>query len=124
MAKVEEVGRPKVLPLDEPHLERLHETRRRHSEIVAHQDETLHPRAVAMPECLDQFGLLEVAPRVEPLLELVDHEQHLVRSSEESPLTQSCERGGETEIVREIGHPPPKRAEQVHARSASPVASA
>ena len=47
-------------------------------EVVADQDEALHVLAVALPQGLDQLGVLLRPLGVQPLLELVEHQQHLL----------------------------------------------
>ena len=80
MDEVEQVDRGEVPALDEPDLERTHEPRGRHREIVAHQHEALDVGPVTLPQGPDElaFALVRLVVGVEPLLELVEHDQDLL----------------------------------------------
>ena len=59
-----------------------HESDHRHPEIIPHHDDALHPAAVALPQGLHQFGVLFFLLGVQPLLELVEDDQHLLARRE------------------------------------------
>ena len=50
----------------------------RHPEVVAHHDDALHPLAVALPQGFDQFRVFIDRLGMQPLLELVEDDQHLL----------------------------------------------
>ena len=72
----------------------------RQPEIVPHHDDALHPAAVALPQGLHQFGVLLAALGVEPLLELVQDDQHLLARCQEPPLPQGRQRLDQAEVAR------------------------
>ena len=47
-------------------------------EIVSHHDDALDPAPVALPQGLHQFGVLVVSFGMQPLLELVQNDHHLL----------------------------------------------
>ena len=47
-------------------------------EVVAHHDDALHPPAVALPQGLHKFRVLLLLLGVQPLLELVEDDQHFL----------------------------------------------
>ena len=72
--------------VDQLDLQIAHESGRRHPEIIPHQDDRLDMLAVALAQGIDQFGILLTPPGVEPLLELVEDQEHLLaRSRDPSP---------------------------------------
>ena len=76
----------------------------RHPEVVAHHDDALHPAAVALPQGLHQFGVLFVLLGVQPLLELVEDEQHLLARLEEALApAQRRQRLDQTQVGRQAG---------------------
>lgn len=77
VARRKEIGRRRVVSFEQANFQIAHEPCRRHPEIVADHDDTLHPAAVALPQGLHQLGVLSVAVGVQPLLELIQNEQHL-----------------------------------------------
>ncbi len=105
MAKVEEIDGGKVVALDDSQIEFGHETSRRHAEVVTHHDDALHPFAVALPQGLHQFGIFFVMLGVQPLLELVQHQQYLLPRFDESSLPERRERLDQAEVGRQIGRP-------------------
>ena len=75
--RVEQVHGGEVVPFDDADLQVVHEPGRGHAEVVADQDQALHVLAVALPQGLDQLGVLFRPLGVQPLLELVEHQQDL-----------------------------------------------
>lgn len=102
MTQIEEIDRGKVVALDDTQIECGHETSRRHAEVVTHQNDALHPFAVALPQGLYEFGIFFVMPGVQPLLELVQHQQYLVPPFDEPPLPERCQRLDQAKIGRQI----------------------
>jgi hypothetical protein len=78
VAKVEEVYRCRILPLEQANLQCVHEAGRRHPEVVPHHHHALHTATVALPQSLHEFrilfGILFGPLGVKPLLELVEDE--------------------------------------------------
>ena len=62
-----------------------------HPEVVPHQHQGLHAATVALAQCLHQFGVLFLPFGVEPLLELVQDEQHLLPSWQPLSTAESCQ---------------------------------
>ena len=62
-----------------------------HPEVVPHQHQGLHAAAVALAQGLHQFGVLFLPFGVEPLLELVQDEQHLLPSWQPLSTAESCQ---------------------------------
>src|SRR5207253_4097579 len=77
MQQVEEIDRCKIVTLDKPHLQCAHEASRRHAEVIPHHHNALQPPAVALPQGLHQFRAF-VLLGMQPLLELIEDNQHLV----------------------------------------------
>ena len=76
--RIEEIDEGGVVPLDQLDFQVGQEPADGEPEIVAHQHDRLHVLAVALPQGGDQLGIFLAAPGVQPLLELVDHEQELL----------------------------------------------
>ena len=79
MAQVEEIDDGDVLIGDQIDLQVAHEPGRGHPEVVAHQDDRLDVLAVALPQGGDQLRVLLAPPGEQPLLELVEDQQDLLR---------------------------------------------
>ena len=58
-------------------LQALHEPANRKPEIIPHHDNALQPSAITVAQA-HEFGVRFVSPGVQPLLELVQHQQHLL----------------------------------------------
>ena len=63
--------------LDEIDFELLHESRDAQPKIAADGQDALHPPAVALPQGLHYGGILLAAVGMHPLLEMVEHQEHL-----------------------------------------------
>ena len=105
MIDVEEIDRRGVLAFNEANLQLPHEPGRRHPEIIAHHDDALHPSAVALPQGLNQFRILFFLLGVQPLLELVEDDQHLLAGRNALPPAQCGQSIFQAEIVRQGGTP-------------------
>ena len=92
MALVKKVDQPRVLPFDQADFEGLHEAAHGQPEVVADHDQTLDADPVALPQGPDQFRVVLAAVCVEPLLELVDHQQHLFARREALPAAEGRQR--------------------------------
>ncbi len=78
MERVEEVHGRRVLALEQADVQLAEEPGRGHPEIVADHHDRLDALAVAVPQRGDQLGLLLAPAGGEPLLELVEDQQHLL----------------------------------------------
>ncbi len=87
MARIEQVDQGAVLPFDHPDLQVAHEPAGGQPEVVADQDEGLDMLAIALPEGVDQVRARLTSPGEEPLLELVEDDQHLVPGAEHAPAS-------------------------------------
>ena len=94
VAHREQVDGRGVAPLDQRDLELAHEPGRRHPEIVPDQHEALDASAVALPQRLDQLALGRLPPRVQPLLELVEHDQDLLARRQAWPRRRLARAAG------------------------------
>ncbi len=99
MALVEKIDQPRVLAFDHADLQGLHEAAHGQPEVVADHDQALDADAVALPQGLDQFRVFLAAVRVEPLLELVDHQEHLVARREALPAAEGRQDFDQAELV-------------------------
>ena len=75
----------------------------RHPEIIPHHDDALHPAAVALPQGLHQFGVLFFLLGVQPLLELVEDDQHLLADGNALAPAQCRQRLFQTQVVGKAG---------------------
>ena len=92
MVEVEEINGCRVLPFDEADLQIPHEPGRRHPEIIPHHHNRLNMLAIALTKGGDQFGVLLASLRMEPLLELVQDQQHLPLRWQDATPSQVCQR--------------------------------
>ncbi len=74
----EQIDGRRVLSFDGSDLQRCHEPCHGHPEVVTHQQERLEPGTVALAQGGDEHGVLLLRTADEPLLELVDDQQHLL----------------------------------------------
>ena len=77
MARIEEIDGSDVLPFEQSDLQVPHEPAGGHPEIIPHHHDRLHMLAVALPQGGDQFRVLLTPLGMEPLLELIQDQQHL-----------------------------------------------
>jgi hypothetical protein len=88
VVEVEQVGQGRVLTLEQIDLQFDHEPRRRQPEIVSHHHHALDAPAVTLPQGLHQLRVLLFLPGVQPLLELVQDDQHLLARRQALPAAQ------------------------------------
>ena len=102
--QVEGIDGGEVIVFDEPDFEGPHEPGRGHREVVADQNETLDIRAIALPQGPDELatGFARVVVGVEPLFELVEHDQEFTARGQQGSSSasrrlsrrgSSCQRG-------------------------------
>ena len=100
--RLEQVHRRDVPVGDQLDVQLLHEPRRGHPEVVADQAERLDVLAVALPERRDQPVVAPVAAAgEEPLLELVEHQQHLAAGRQPLAVPQKDQARGEVGVNRQ-----------------------
>ena len=104
MEEVEQINRGEILALNNGNVYGPHETGSRHTKIISHHDDALDSASIAMPQRLHQFRILLVSLRMEPLLELVQHQQYLLARGKKPPLTQRRQGFDEAEIGRQTRH--------------------
>ncbi len=102
MPQVEEIDCRRVLAFEEGDLQFPQKARRGHPEIVAHHHDALDAPAVTLAQRLDQLGVFFCPLAVEPLLELVQDDQHLLARRAVSPA-QLRQGFFEVEFVTERG---------------------
>ena len=103
LARIKEIDQPGVLSLNKPNFQGLHEAAHCEPEIIPHQDEGLHAASIALPQGLGQFRGLVPAMGVQPLLELVDDQEHLLARGDASAPPQLSQRFGQSLILRQVG---------------------
>ena len=77
MAGIEEIHQGAVLALEQSDLQVPHEPAGGEPEIIPHQHDRLNMLAIAVPKSGDQFRVLLASLGMEPLLELIQDQQHL-----------------------------------------------
>ena len=77
MAGIEEIHQGAVVPFDQSDFQVPHEPAGGEPEIIPHQHNRLHMLAIAVTKSGDQFRILLASLGMEPLLELVQDQQHL-----------------------------------------------
>jgi hypothetical protein len=92
VARVEQVHGGEVVPLDDADFQVAHEPGRGHAEVVADQGQALHVLSVALPQGLDQLGVLFRSLGVQPLLELVENQQDLEAARSDRTRTVGARR--------------------------------
>jgi len=103
MARIEKVDGYRILSFHEPDFQFPHEPGRRHPEIVSYHDDRLEVLTVALSQRGDQFRVLLTPLRMEPLLELVQDNQHLLPGAQHSSLPHECQGIDQPRLRRQIG---------------------
>ena len=86
MAGIEEIHQGAVLPFEQSDLQVPHESAGSEPEIIPHQHNRLNMLAIAVPKRGDQFCVLFTPPGEQPLLELVEDQQHFTPGVRMRPL--------------------------------------
>ena len=101
--QVEEVDHGEFSLLDQADLQVPHEPGRRHPEVVADHHDRLDVLAVALPQRGDQLRVLLAPPGEEPLLELVEDQQHLLAGRERPAPPQRGQRIDQVQSGGQVG---------------------
>ena len=91
-SRIEEINGCRVFAFEQANLQIPHEPGRRHPEIIPHQHNRLNMLAIAMTQGGDQFGVLLTPLGMEPLLELIQDQQHLPLGWQDATPSQVCQR--------------------------------
>ncbi len=102
MLDAEEVEGRDVVPGDEPDFQLRREVRDRHPEIVADSKNALQPLAVALSQRAEQVAAFKVGTSVQPLFELVKHDEDLSFVRYPAAAPQSGHRLGQIEVGRQM----------------------
>ena len=92
MAYRKKINQRRVLAFNKANFQFPHEPSRCHPKIISHHHDALHMFAVALPQGLHKFGVFFILLGMQPLLELVKHDQHLLAGWNSLASTQSGER--------------------------------
>ena len=79
-------------PSSKSDLQVAHEPARRQPEIIPHHHDRLEMLAIAVPKSGDQFRVLLTPLGMEPLLELIQDQQHLLLRRQDATPPQVCQR--------------------------------
>ena len=112
MVDVEQVDGAEVLFLHDRQVERRHEPRGSHREVVADEDHRLQGRAIAFPQRGQQFGIGDHRMGQQPLFKLVDEQHQLAGPGLAAPPADKLQGGGESRVGREFGEFLPQRLQQ------------
>ena len=88
MLKIEQIDEGDIRVRFQVDLQVAHEPAGGQPEIIPDQHDRLEVLAVALPQGGDQLGVLLALPGEEPLLELVQHQEHLLARAERPPPPQ------------------------------------
>ena len=92
MAGIKEIHEGAVLPFNQSDLQVPHEPAGGEPEIIPHQHDRLNMLAIAVPKSGDQFRVLLASLGMEPLLELVQDQQHLALGRQDATPSQVRQR--------------------------------
>ena len=100
MARIEEIDEQRCSdPRTRSDLQIPHEPAGGQPEIIPHQHDGLNMLAIAMPKRGDQLRVLLASPRMEPLLELVQDQQHLVLRRQDATSSQVRQRIDQPQVL-------------------------
>lgn len=96
--QAEQVDGGAVVPFHQLDIEIVHEAGHGHPEVIADHHDALQSPAVAVPQRSGQFGPFVIAVGVQPLFELVEHDQHLPIAAEGFSAAQLGQRVGKSQM--------------------------
>ena len=85
MTRVKEVHQRTVVSFGQPDFQLPHEPAGGEPEVIADQHDCLNMLTIAMAKSGDQLRVRLASPRMKPLLELVQDQQHLVVGCQDAP---------------------------------------
>ncbi len=103
MTRIEQVHQGAVIPLEQSDLQVSHEPAGGEPEIVPHQHDGLEMLAVAVPQGGDQLRVLLAPAGVEPLLELIQDQQHLMLRRQDAAPPHVRQRIDQTQASWQFG---------------------
>ena len=77
-SKSKQIDQSTVLTFNKPNFQFPQEPTHRHPEVIPHHHDALHSATVALPQGLHQIGVFFFLLGVQPLLELVENDQHFL----------------------------------------------
>ena len=92
-----------LLAFDKPDFQLSHEASRRHPEIVPHHHDALDSATIALPKGLNQFRVLFFLLGMEPLLELIQDDQHLLANRDALSSSQCRQRFFQAQLSSSAG---------------------
>ena len=96
---VKKINRRRVLAFQKADLQLAHEADHGHPEIIPHHHDTFHPAAVALPQGLHQLRVLFLLLGVQPLLELIENNQHFEAGRNASAPAKGGERLFQSQVA-------------------------
>ncbi len=116
VANAEQIEGRNVFAWDERNLELVHELCNRHPEVVANGEKTLQIYAVALAKRPQQLALGHLGAGVQPLLELIEHDENLLPAAEHVPPADGLQGLGQIQGIRQIGAVSAQSLEQTRFR--------
>jgi len=98
---VKQINRRRVLAFKKANLQLPHEADYGHPEIIPHHHDALNSALVALPQSLYQLRVLFLLLGVQPLLELVEDDDHLLAYGDALPSAQCGQRCLQAQVVRQ-----------------------
>ena len=106
MAGIEQIHQGTVLTFEQSDLQVPHESAGGEPEIIPHQHDRLNMLAIAVPKSGDQFRVLLTSRGMEPLLELVQDQQHLPLRWQDATPSQVRQRIDQPQSLRKFEDTP------------------
>ena len=101
MFEVKQISQRTVVTFNETNFQFSEETTDSQPKIIPNHHDALHSSSVTLPEGLHQFGVLFFLLRVQPLLELIEDDQHLLADRNALASPQCRQRVFQTQVVFE-----------------------
>ena len=95
MIDIEQIDQSDIVPLLKSYFQFPEETADPDPKVVPHHHDALHSSAIALPQRRHQADVLFLFPGVQPLLKLVDDDQHLLAIRDARPPPQCRQRVGQ-----------------------------
>ena len=101
MVEIKQIGQGNVVTFEKSNFQFSQEPTHRHPEVIPHHHDALHLASVTLPQGLHQIAVLFFFLGVQPLLELVEHDQHLFAHRDALPSPECRQRLFQAQIVFE-----------------------